>query len=51
VTSAAKAILSASKINLEKVSVAVKAIEHLDLEVRMTEIERKLNERDQGWAG
>jgi len=43
VTAAAKAILSASKINLENISVAVKAIEQTDLEVRMTEIERKLD--------
>jgi len=42
VTSAAKAILSASKINLENVSVAVKVLEQLELDVRMTELERRL---------
>jgi hypothetical protein len=46
VTSAAKVILSASKINLANVSAAVKAIEQLDLEARITEIERKLDARD-----
>jgi len=51
VTSAAKAILSASKINLENVSVAVKALEHLELEERMTEIERTIEERGMGRAG
>jgi hypothetical protein len=45
VTSAARAILAASKVNLENVSVAAKMIEQRDLEARMTEIERMIAER------
>jgi len=51
VTSAAKAILSASKINLENVAVAVKAIEQMDLEVRMTDIERRLDQQKKDREG
>jgi len=39
VTSAAKAILSASKINLANISVSVNAINELELEARVREIE------------
>jgi len=50
VTSAAKAILTASKINLQNITVSIKAHEHDELEDRMTEIERQLKEREAGWA-
>ena len=36
---------------LENVSVAVEAPEHLELEVRMTEMERRLDEQQNGRAG
>ena len=45
VISAAKALLSASKVNLQSVSVTIKAQLHEELEDRMTEIERELEER------
>jgi hypothetical protein len=51
VISAAKAVLSASKINLENISVAVQAIEQLNLEARLTELERTYEEQQQGWPG
>jgi len=51
VTAAAKAILSASKINLENVSVAVNAIELLELRARVARIERTIDERGMGRAG
>ena len=40
VIAAAKALLSAGKLNLENISVAVKAIEYLDLEGRVRELEQ-----------
>jgi hypothetical protein len=44
VTAAARAILSASKINLENISVTIKAREHEDLEGRIMELERRTKE-------
>jgi hypothetical protein len=40
-TSAAKALLSASKINLESIATAMKAQEHEELVERVEELERK----------
>ncbi len=48
VTAAAKAILSASKLNLENVTVACKALEYLDLEGRVREIEEIQEQRKIG---
>ena len=44
VISAAKAILSAGKLNLDNIEIAIKAIEHLALEARMTEVEQLVEE-------
>jgi hypothetical protein len=51
--SAAKAILSASKINLDDIAMTIKAREHEDLDRRMTELEREVEARKQinGAAG
>ena len=43
VTSACKAILSASKINLESIVTVMKAEEHEDLVERIEELENKVN--------
>jgi uncharacterized OsmC-like protein len=51
VTSAARAILPASKINLENISVTIKAQEHEDLEHRIKELERRVKEDAMGEAG
>ena len=40
VISAARAVLSASKINLDNISVAINAEEYTDLERRVTEVEQ-----------
>jgi hypothetical protein len=45
-----KSPLTASKINLQNITVSIKAHEHDELEDRMTEIERQLKEREAGWA-
>jgi DNA polymerase II large subunit len=42
VTSAAKAILSASKINLETITATIKAHEHEELVQRLTELEARV---------
>jgi len=49
VTAAAKAILSASKINLANISVSVTAIKELDLEARLRQLEEdyKANNTEQ----
>ena len=49
IISAARAILSASKINLDNISVSIKAIEELELEARVTELERMDKEKQSGW--
>jgi hypothetical protein len=49
IISAARAILSASKINLDNISVSIKAIEELELEARVTELERMDKEKLSGW--
>jgi hypothetical protein len=41
-------VLALGQINLENISVAVKAIEQLDLEVPITEIEQTIEERCNG---
>jgi hypothetical protein len=46
VISAARAILSASKINLDNISAAIKADQHTVLERRMTELEQSLEKRE-----
>ena len=46
VLSATSAILTASKINLANIELAIKVQTHEELEERMTEIERRLDERD-----
>jgi len=51
VISAAKALLSASKINLESVSVTIKAREHEELEDNMREIELDLEAQKSSEAG
>jgi len=51
VISAAKALLSASKINLQSVSVTIKARNEEELEVRMTEIEREIEVRKSNRPG
>jgi hypothetical protein len=51
VTSAARAIRSASKINLENSLVTIKAEEHEDIERRIKELERRVKESAIGEAG
>ena len=50
VTSAAKAILSASKLNLESITATIKAQEHEELVERLEELERRVpsNAKSQG---
>jgi hypothetical protein len=42
VTSAAKAILSASKLNLETITATIKAQEHEELVARLSELEQRV---------
>jgi len=51
VITAAKALLAASKINLQSVSVTIKAQVHEELEDQMTDIERRLDKRKSNGAG
>ena len=48
VTSAAKAILSASKLNLESITATMKAREHEELIERMEELERRTESQGRG---
>jgi hypothetical protein len=45
VTSAAKAILSASKLNLERVTAAMRVREHEELVEKVEELERRLEQK------
>jgi hypothetical protein len=45
VTSAAKAILSATKLNLESITATIKAQEHEELVERLEELERRAEQR------
>ncbi len=47
-TAAARAILAASKINLDHVSVTIKARTHEEVESRLDEVERRVHERASG---
>ena len=51
VLSAVSAILAASKINLANISLTMKVHEHEELEQRMTEIERHIEEETSGKRG
>ena len=44
-TAAARAILSASKINSDLIGVTVKAIEHEELAAKVADLERQINEQ------
>ena len=48
VTAAGRAILAASKINLDHISVTIKAHMHADIERRLDVVERRVNEREGG---
>lgn len=48
VTSAAKAILSASKLNLETITATMKAREHEELIERLAELERRADSQQRG---
>jgi hypothetical protein len=48
VTAAGRAILTASKINLDHISVTIKAHMHADIERRLDVVERRVNEREGG---
>jgi hypothetical protein len=50
VTSAAKAILTASKLNLESITATMKAQEHEELAERLTELENQVRGKHQGTA-
>ena len=51
VISAARAVFSASKINLANISASIKAETHEDLERRMTKIEQAIEAKKRGWSG
>jgi hypothetical protein len=51
VTSASRVLMTASKINLEQVSVVIKAEMHEKIEPRLRELERVVKERGLGRNG
>jgi hypothetical protein len=48
VTAAGRAILAASKINLDHISVTIKARTHEEIERRLEEVERRVHESTSG---
>jgi hypothetical protein len=47
ITSAAKAILNASRLNLDGIAATIKAEEHEDLIARVSELERRMSAREE----
>jgi hypothetical protein len=48
VTAAGRAILAASKINLDHISATIKARTHEEIDCRLEEVERRVHERASG---